>query len=128
MVSNILHAGPSHSTVGVNRSNKTFFQSMAMLHIKLKGNFECSNMVANIVPADPHTPESGRWVEKFKIQLFQNMIILQKHKCSNMVQIFCPLFRRNSPPPPNLGVKIYLCQNNFMLHIKLKGIKNAATW
>ena len=30
--------------------------------------------------------------------------------------------------PPTLGVKIQLFQNMFLLHIKFKGIKNAATW
>ena len=35
-----------------------------------------------------------------------------------------------TPPPDSRGqkVKIQLFQNNIMLHIKLKGIANAATW
>ena len=36
-------------------------------------------------------------------------------------------FARN-PKPLTLGVKIQLFQNNFMLHVKLKGITNAPTW
>ena len=31
---------------------------MVMLHIQIKENHECSNVVANILPADPpYTPE-----------------------------------------------------------------------
>ena len=46
-----------------------------MLHIKLKritGAATC-NMVANIMPADPHPHPGG---QKVKIQLFQNMVIV----------------------------------------------------
>ena len=34
------------------------FQNMVMLHIKLKGNYTCMNMVANILPID-HLPGVG---------------------------------------------------------------------
>ena len=40
-------------------------------------------------------------------------------------------FARSPPtPPPTLGSKgqILLLQNRIMLHIKLKGIANAAAW
>ena len=40
--------------------NLTFF-FLCMLHIKLKKNHECSNMVANSLPADPHTPTPFPW-------------------------------------------------------------------
>ena len=29
---------------------------MVMLHFKIKDNHKCSNMVANILPTDPHDP------------------------------------------------------------------------
>ena len=62
-------------------------QNMIMLHIKLKGNLECNNMVANILPAD-HAPPSPR---HFAYQIKGN------HKCSNMVANILP-----ADPPPHL--------------------------
>ena len=78
--------------VGPKGQNSTFseqlFQNMVMLHIKLKGNYACSNMEANILithaatwkqiflPADPH----WGWGQNVKIQLFQNMVML--HSCT----------------------------------------------
>ena len=46
---------------------------MVMLHIKLKGIHEFSNMVANILHAYPSRMTQGDGV---KIQLFQNMVML----------------------------------------------------
>ena len=71
--------------------NSTFSEHGHVAY-QIKGNHDCSNMAANILPADPHPPPSPLplgWGKKVKIQLFQNMV---------------------------------------MLHIKLKGIMNAATW
>ena len=66
---------------------------------QIKGNHKCSNMVANILPADPpppptqpplpRVPNPRGWGQKVEIQLFQNMV---------------------------------------MLHIKLKGMTHTATW
>ena len=67
---------PPNPVGGVKWSKLKKIQNMIMLHIKLKGNLECNNMVANILPADHAQP---------------------------------------SPPL-------------VMLHFKLKGITNAATW
>ena len=39
--------------MGSEGQNSIFFQNMVMLHIKIKENHECSNVVANILPADP---------------------------------------------------------------------------
>ena len=63
----ILGMGP----IGQN----SFFQNRAILHIKLNGITKCSNMVANILSADPPPPlgPSGRQV---KIQLFQDHVML----------------------------------------------------
>ena len=56
------------------------------------------------------------------------------HKCSNMVANVLPRVLPAEPPTP-LGpggwgqkIKIQIFQNMVMLRIKLKGIKNAATW
>ena len=58
-----------------------FFPNMITLHIKLKGITKCNNMVANILPAEPHTlspltPQPWGWDQKVKIQLNQNMAML----------------------------------------------------
>ena len=46
-----------------------------MLHIKLKG-ITNAGIVANILPADPPHPLTLWWGQKIKIQVFQNMIML----------------------------------------------------
>ena len=53
----------------VKRSNLTFAEHDHVAY-QIKGNHECSNMVANILPAAPLSPQ------KVKIQLFQNMVML----------------------------------------------------
>ena len=74
-------------------------------------------------------PPPDPWGQKVKIQLSDDGHIAYKikgnHECSNMVANILPA----APPPPSLGSKdqIYLLQNMIMLHIKLKGIANAAT-
>ena len=113
------------------------FQNMVMFHIKLKETTKCSSMIANIWPADPSpTPWPCCWGQKVKIKLFQNMVmfayqIKENHKYSNMVANNLP----KDPYPPHpltlgLGSKGQnkLFHNMVMLHIKLKRIKNAATW
>ena len=43
---------------------------------QIKDNHECSNMVANILPADPPPLDPGYEVSRSKSQLFQNMVML----------------------------------------------------
>ena len=54
---------------------------MVILHIKIKGNHECSNMVANILPTAPLSPQ------KVKIQLSEHghAANQRNRECSNMV-------------------------------------------
>ena len=54
MEANILPADPPHPplTLGIKRLNSTFSEQCHVAY-KTKGNHECSNMVANILPADP---------------------------------------------------------------------------
>ena len=40
----------------VHRSKFNFFQNMVMLHIKLSDISKCTNMVANVLPADSPSP------------------------------------------------------------------------
>ena len=53
----------------VKKSNLTFAEHDHVAY-QIKGNRECSNMVANILPAAPLSPQ------KVKIPLFQNMVML----------------------------------------------------
>ena len=90
---------------------------------------KCSNIVANIMPADPPSPR-----QKIKIQLFQNNIMLHiklkgNTNAATWSQIFC--LQTTLIPSPGVKVKMsknQLYQNTVMLHIKLKGIMNATTW
>ena len=71
---------------------------------QIKENHECSNMVANKLPADRPTPpplDPGDWENMSKIQHFQNMVMLHIKlngitKCSNMVANILPA----DPPLP----------------------------
>ena len=75
---------PFEWTYGVgSKGQYSTFSEHGHVAYQIKGNQKCSNMVANILPADPRDPG-----DVVKIQFFQNM---------------------------------------DMLHIKLKGITNAAT-
>ena len=52
---------------------------MLMMHIKLHGIMKCSNMVANILPADP--PLDPR-VKRSKFTFSEQYQIKVNHKCS----------------------------------------------
>ena len=47
------------------------FQNNVMLHIKLKGITKCSNMVANILQADPPPPDPGDGVNRANFNFFR---------------------------------------------------------
>ena len=56
MLVNILHAyppPPPPPTLGVKNLN---FAEQCHVAYQIKGNQECSNMVANILPAEPSSP------------------------------------------------------------------------
>ena len=69
MVTNILPADHPPLTLGVKIST---FSEQCHVAYQIKGNHQCSSMVANDLPADPPDPKG----QKVKIQLFQNMVIL----------------------------------------------------
>ena len=69
MVANIFPAAPTPPTLGSKGQILTFVEHDHVAY-QIKGNRECSNMVANILPAAPLSPQ------KVKIQLFQNMVML----------------------------------------------------
>ena len=115
----------------VYRSN-SIFQSTVMLHIKLKVITKCSNIVANILPADPPPhlhiiPTTLGYGVKVKFQLFQMMVMLHiKLKgitnAGTWSQLFC--LPPPPPPPPGNGVnrsKVNFFQKMVILHFKSKG-------
>ena len=63
------------------------FQNNVILHIEIKGIRKCSNMVANVLPADPPDPGVGLKGSKFH---YQNMVIKGSKECSNMVANIVP--------------------------------------
>ena len=71
MVANILPAVPDLAMGGgVKRSKFNLFTHCHVAY-QIKGNHKCSNMVANILPADPHHPLTlGVGPIGIKIQLF----------------------------------------------------------
>ena len=76
VVANVLpdpHPIPPDPGVEVKRS-KFHFSEHGDVTYQIKGNHECSNMVTNILQADPH-PDPGDGVNG-NGQLFQNMVML----------------------------------------------------
>ena len=92
-------------------------------------------MVANILPADPPPPPNpGDGVISQNSTFSEHGHVAYQlkgiTKCSSIVANFLPT---DPPLPTTIGrrgqeVKIQLFQNMVILHIKLKGITNAATW
>ena len=64
--------GPTTLGVGSKGQNSTFSEQ-CHIALKIKWNHVCSNMVANILPADPSPPppytNTGGWSKKAKIQI-----------------------------------------------------------
>ena len=89
---------PSPLTLGANMSKIQLFQNNVMLHIKSKRIMNAATWLQIFCKQNPD-PRG----QQVKIQLFQNRGWSQK-------------------------VKIQLFQNMVMLHIKLKGVTNAAAW
>ena len=106
---------------------------------QIKGHYECSNMVANILlaerkpplpPPPPPEPGSGSTGQNSTFSKFGHVAYTVKgnHEFSNMV-VNTLLTIPPPPRPQGMGSKdqIQLCHIIIMLHIKFKGIMNAAT-
>ena len=134
MVANILpedHPPPTlppPTTLGIGSTgqNSTFSEHGHVAYIKLNGITKCSNMVANILPPPPMplTQSIGQ-----KSTFSEHCHVTSRR----MQQHGSKYFMCTSPSPQDPRVwgpkvKIQLFQNMIMLHIKLKGIMNAATW
>ena len=106
MVANFLLTYP-HTPLG-QKVKIQLFQNMVMLHTKLDGFMKCSNMVENILPADPPSPLNLGFGSKGQISTFKEHChvayqIKWNHKCSDMVATFC---LQTPIPDPGDGVKI----------------------
>ena len=110
--------------MGSKRQNSTFSEhDHVAYHIKEK--HECSNMVANILPAEPSSPPSpdpGVKRSKFNFSrtwsdCIQNQIESQMR---NVVAYILPADPLLPPPDPGGGVKMskLTFQNMVMLHSK----------
>ena len=120
--------------VGVKRST---FNSSEHSHVayQIKVNYECSNLIANILPVYPCPPQplSWPWVggHNVKIKLFQNTVVLHiKLKgitnAAREKKIVCP--QTPQPYPPlSLGVESKGQNSPFseLLHIKLNILRTA---
>ena len=81
---------------------KSNFQDMIILHIKLKGITKCSNMVANILHADTPLPTTlGNGIKGQNLTFSEHGHVAYQikgnHMCSNMVANILPA----DPPPPH---------------------------
>ena len=113
----------STPTLGSKGQNSTFSEHGRVAY-QIKGNHECSNIVANILPADTNPPPRP-WGcgQKVKFQLFQNIAMLHiKLNGITIAEIWYQIFCLQTPSP------IQRFQNMIMMHIRLKGIMNATTW
>ena len=102
-----------------------------MLHIKLKGNHGCSNMVENILVRNPLQPPLTMGVKRSKY-FFTEYIHIKLNRFSSSEtwqQIFClhTFFLPHSTLGMGLKIKIQLIENLVMLHMKLNMIAKAAT-
>ena len=69
---------PPHTFPTQSIGQKSTFSEHDHVAYQIKGNHECSNMVANILHSDPPPPPPrtiGKIVSKDQIQLFQNMVM-----------------------------------------------------
>ena len=95
-----LHITPTLGMVSIGL-NLTFLEQGNVAY-QIKGNHECTNMVANILPADPQYPHTlgMRAIgqnSSFSECVMLHIIIYWNHKCSNKVAFFLP------PGPPDLN-------------------------
>ena len=104
-----------------------------MLHIKLKGVIKCSNMVANILPADPACPHpvSVDGVNRSKFDIFRIWSLKGIMKCSSMVANILPTGPYPAPIPLVLGStdqnSTFSEHGHVAYQIKMES-RNAATW
>ena len=120
---------PTTLGAGSKGQNSTFSEHGHVAY-QIIENHECSNMVANILPKDPHSQPLGMG------SIGQNSIfsghchvayqIIENHECSIMV---ANILLADPPPPPlrpdpgsGVNMSEFNLQNMVIWHIKLTGI------
>ena len=111
--------------------NSTFSEYGHGAH-QIKGYHDCSNMVANILLADPptHTHTTLGIGLIGQNLTFSDFHVAYQIKWNHEMQHHGSKYLPSDPPTPltrSIG-QSQLFQNMVMLHIKLKGIMDAATW
>ena len=106
---------PPPLTLGMGSvGQNTAFSEHGHVAYQIKENYNCSNMVPNILTAATPPPHTHT-LTYLPTGSIGHKILLQIHLPLN---------------GPEVGVKMskFHFQNMVMLRIKLKGIRNAATW
>ena len=83
------------------------FTKQGHVAYQIKGNHECSNMVANILTADPHPhPDPGDGVKRSKFKFFKHHTAYQIKGNNEMQQHGNKYFTNRPPTPiiPTLGM------------------------
>ena len=93
---------------------------------QIKGNHECSNTVAYILPAVPNPPHHDVGVKRSKFLFLRTWSCCISNQMKSRMQQHGSKYFARRTPPPTLGVKrskINLFWNNVTLNIKLKESK-----
>ena len=75
-IKNVAHSTPPPSYHRDLKVKNLLVSEKCHVAYKIKGNQDCSNMVANILPADPLPPPPLGKGPQIKINFFQNMLML----------------------------------------------------
>ena len=77
------------------------FSEYGHVAYQIKENDACRDMVANILPVDPHFPHPGRWGQKVKIQILEHSHVAYQikvnHECSNLQEKIMSLYTPSTP-------------------------------
>ena len=89
---------------------------MAMLHIKLNGITKYRNMVANILPADPHTHLTLVMGSTSQNSTFSEHGHFKLRRITNTAIVPIFFYLQSPPPPPGPGDGVDKSKFNFLEH------------
>ena len=102
-----------------SKSQNSTFSEHGHVAYQIKDNHECSNMAANILPADPPTPTLGIGSVDQNITFFQNMVMLHiKLKRITNAATWKQIFSLQTPIPqlPSPGNGVSSSNLTFLEH------------